>query len=178
MSLIEQFHKFRISNTKVRSLHTDLFLYFYYRGTIDNFNIYTVAGELTMAPSTIKKGLEELDELGLLHALRGALSEKKSEEKIVEKISEEKKEAEPEKKTVKRFVPPTEEEVFTELIEKHKLVSSEARILASRFFNFYESKGWKVGKTTMVSWQRALSGTWGEHIRNANKVATVKKPLR
>ena len=34
------------------------------------------------------------------------------------------------------------------------MAGSEAKV----FYDFYESKGWKVGKNPMVSWHHAMSG--------------------
>jgi hypothetical protein len=31
---------------------------------------------------------------------------------------------------------------------------------AKRFFDYYESKGWKVGKSAMVSWKACMTGQW------------------
>lgn len=35
---------------------------------------------------------------------------------------------------------------------------STAKTEAAKFVSFYESKGWKVGKTTMVNWKSAVAG--------------------
>ena len=57
----------------------------------------------------------------------------------------------------KRFVPPTVEEVRAYCIEKAYNVDAE------RFVDFYESKGWIVGKTKMKDWKASVRG-W--HSRN------------
>lgn len=49
------------------------------------------------------------------------------------------------------FVPPTLDEVSAEVALKGY------RLDASRFINFYEAKGWMVGKNKMVSWRAALA---------------------
>lgn len=51
-----------------------------------------------------------------------------------------------------RFVPPSEGEVQAYIDEKGYKVS------ARRFIDFYESKGWMVGKNKMTNWKSALSG--------------------
>ncbi len=51
-----------------------------------------------------------------------------------------------------RFSPPTVQEVEAFILEKGYTVS------AQKFVSFYESKGWMVGKTKMVSWKAAVSG--------------------
>lgn len=60
---------------------------------------------------------------------------------------------ESEKKTASRFTPPTVEEVQAYCIERGNNVDPE------RFVNFYESKGWKVGKNPMKNWKAAVR-TW------------------
>jgi hypothetical protein len=49
------------------------------------------------------------------------------------------------------FVPPTLDEVSAEVASKGY------RLDPSRFINFYEAKGWMVGKNKMVSWKAALA---------------------
>lgn len=55
-------------------------------------------------------------------------------------------------KTAKRFVPPTLEEVEKFIQENHYTVD------ATRFVDFYESKGWFVGKNKMKDWKAAVRG--------------------
>lgn len=52
----------------------------------------------------------------------------------------------------KRFVPPTLEQVSDRCRECNYGVDP------SRFWNFYESQGWKVGKNPMRDWHKALAG--------------------
>lgn len=56
-------------------------------------------------------------------------------------------------KTAKRFVPPTADEVSIYCKERKNLVDAE------RFVNFYEAKGWMVGKNKMRDWKAAVR-TW------------------
>ena len=65
------------------------------------------------------------------------------------------------KKTYKeKFEKPTLEQVYEYAMEKHGLTDSQASQFANKFWNFYESKGWLVGKSPMKSWQSAVAGTW------------------
>lgn len=57
------------------------------------------------------------------------------------------------KKSNKSFIPPTLEEVKAYCKERRNNVD------ANSFINFYESKGWYVGKNKMVSWKAAVR-TW------------------
>lgn len=66
-----------------------------------------------------------------------------------------------------RFSPPTVGEVETYCSEQRIEVD------ANRFVNFYESKGWLVGKTKMKDWQAALRG-W-ESRNNPTAKPTPKK---
>lgn len=67
---------------------------------------------------------------------------------------------------VKRFIKPTVEEIkaYMEL----KFIPN-ADYESNNFFNFYESKGWKVGKNSMKSWKSAIDGTWAKSIKEKNK---------
>jgi len=56
------------------------------------------------------------------------------------------------KKPVKRFVPPTFNEVDVYMIERGVNDNGEA----NKFCDFYESNGWKVGKNKMVNWKAAV----------------------
>jgi hypothetical protein len=52
----------------------------------------------------------------------------------------------------KRFVPPTLEQVAERCQECNYGIDP------NRFWNFYESQGWKVGKNPMRDWHKALAG--------------------
>lgn len=66
------------------------------------------------------------------------------------------------KKPVKKFKKPTVQEIFEYVTEKHPASDDKKRMeFAEHFYNFYESKGWKVGKNPMKNWQAAIS-TWKE----------------
>lgn len=55
--------------------------------------------------------------------------------------------------SVGRFTPPSPEEVKAYCIERGNNVDPE------RFYNYYESNGWKVGKNKMKDWKAAVR-TW------------------
>ena len=63
----------------------------------------------------------------------------------IEEIKESNKE-----RNIKRFVPPTREEVKTYCNEKGYSVDPD------KFVNFYESKGWMIGKNKMKDWKAAV----------------------
>ena len=71
-------------------------------------------------------------------------------------------------KNNKRFTPPTIEEVRTYCKERENSVDPES------FVNFYESKGWYVGKNKMKDWRAAVR-TWErsrKEEKNTQKTAT------
>jgi len=57
-----------------------------------------------------------------------------------------------EKPKVKRFVPPLVHDVDLYMVERGVSGTSEAH----RFYDFYESNGWKVGKNKMKCWKAAV----------------------
>lgn len=65
----------------------------------------------------------------------------------------EKKRKEKEGNEKKRFIPPTVQEVADYCKERGNTVN------ADRFVDFYESKGWKIGKEPMKDWKAAVR-TW------------------
>jgi len=69
----------------------------------------------------------------------------------------------PDKPTAKKtvFIKPTESECINYFSEK-----SQAGIEASKFFNYYESNGWMVGKNKMKNWKAAASN-WISNIKQS-----------
>lgn len=68
------------------------------------------------------------------------------------------------KKEIKHFIPPTVEDVKQYCLENNYVLDAE------RFVDFYECKGWMVGKNKMKDWKAAVR-TW---IRK-DKEGTVKR---
>ena len=64
-------------------------------------------------------------------------------------------------KPVKQFIPPTIEEIRNYCTEK-----GLTNVNPERFFYFYESNGWKVGKNKMKNWHMAASG-WNTREQSA-----------
>lgn len=56
-------------------------------------------------------------------------------------------------KRTKRFTKPTSEDVKAYCIERKNNINAE------QFIDFYESKGWKIGKESMKDWKAAVR-TW------------------
>jgi len=72
-------------------------------------------------------------------------------------------------KDTNRFNKPSVEEVKNYCKERNNGIDGEA------FWNFYESKGWKIGQTPMKSWKAAVV-TW-EKKNNANKPRDPKQAI-
>ena len=66
------------------------------------------------------------------------------------------------KRKAKPFTPPTIKEVKEYCDERHNGVDAE------RFIDFYESKGWMVGKNKMKDW-KACVRTWEKRDSRVNK---------
>ena len=56
-----------------------------------------------------------------------------------------------------RFVPPTIEDIFNYMTDEKNKEKSFAKKESEKMFNFYESKGWLVGKAKMKNWKAAAS---------------------
>ena len=70
----------------------------------------------------------------------------------------------------RRFIKPTSQEVFDYMVENE---FEFAKIESDKFVNFYDSKGWKVGKNPMVSWKSAVAN-WMKYYYERNKIQTTK----
>ena len=62
----------------------------------------------------------------------------------------------------KRFVKPTVDEVLDYCNERQNLVD------AQKFYDFYESNGWKVGKNSMKDWKASVR-TWEKNTSSGKK---------
>jgi hypothetical protein len=58
---------------------------------------------------------------------------------------------------IARFVSPTEDDIFNYMTEEKNKEKSFAKKESEKMFNWYESKGWLVGKTKMVKWKASAS---------------------
>ena len=78
------------------------------------------------------------------------ISEPKDKDKVKDKVKDKEKIY---KKEISRFQPPTLEEVSSYCSERNKGVDP------NKFIDFYQSKGWMVGKNKMKDWKAAVR-TW------------------
>ena len=77
----------------------------------------------------------------------------KASESLQDKDKDKDKDKEKNKKTIKRFTPPTVDEVRAYCTERGNNVDPQT------FVDFYEAKGWMVGSNHMKDW-RACVRTW------------------
>lgn len=98
------------------------------------------------------------------HCDGNAIKEKKEKEK------EEKKEEGRERVPRAQFTPPTLDEVISEFtLRGFPSPKSEAE----KFWNFYEAKGWLVGKTKMKKWKSAVAG-WISRSKDFTTASGIK----
>jgi len=74
------------------------------------------------------------------------------------------------KSKVKRFVKPTIEEVADYCNERSNDVDAE------KFYDYYSSNGWKVGKNAMKDWKASVR-TWEKNTTQQQKVSQPKQVL-
>lgn len=67
-----------------------------------------------------------------------------------------------------KFIKPTIEEIKNYCLERNNKVD------VNRFYDFYESKGWKVGNQPMKDWKACIR-TWEQRIKDNKKDASVPK---
>lgn len=73
--------------------------------------------------------------------------------------------------SVKRFVKPKVEEIDAYCTERNNSVD------AQQFFDYYESKGWKVGKAPMKDWKSAVR-TWERNDFNFHNKVVQEEPTK
>lgn len=68
------------------------------------------------------------------------------------------------------FIKPTIQEIKNYCIERNNKIDSE------RFFNYYESKGWMIGKNKMKDWKAAIR-TWESRTKEEKGMSKMHKHL-
>ena len=69
-----------------------------------------------------------------------------------------------------RFIKPTKKEIFDYMVEQE---FEMAKLQSESFYDFYESKGWKIGKNPMVIWRSACAN-WMKNYYERENVKTGK----
>lgn len=75
------------------------------------------------------------------------------------------------KTSLKRFKKPTTEEIQSYCTERKNNVDS------MKFFNFYESNGWKVGKNAMKDWKASIRTWESNSINKSNSDSKIGNQL-
>jgi hypothetical protein len=88
-----------------------------------------------------------------------------------DRLGKDRLELERDKNKATRFIKPTIDEIKTFLNEQE--YETDIDRYADRFYNFYESKGWKVGKEKMKDWKAAIRGWLSRD--NIKKKETVEE---
>ena len=97
--------------------------------------------------------------------------EPKENVKVNVNVNDKKKDTNVSKEKATRFLPPTAEDVRLYCAEKGYAVDAE------RFIDFYESKGWFVGKNKMKDWKAAVRN-WARSQREEKTAKGTEKPSR
>lgn len=93
-----------------------------------------------------------------------------------DRLGKDRLELERDKNKATRFIKPTIDEIKTFLNEQE--YETDIDRYADRFYNFYESKGWKVGKEKMKDWKAAIRGWLSrDNIRKIEKKETIDDTL-
>jgi hypothetical protein len=108
--------------------------------------------------------------------------EKEDEDKD-EKEDEDKKEDEgKKKKQVEKFVKPAQDDIFAYMIEytqsKNQTYAKQfLQLESSKMFNYYESKGWTIGKSPMKDW-KATTRNWllNQNAKNNPQTSCAERP--
>lgn len=76
---------------------------------------------------------------------------------------------------VLQFTKPTIEEIKEEMMQK--IDERNASIQAEKFYNYYESNGWYVGKNKMKSWRHSVAG-WLSRSKIDRKPIDIREKLK
>lgn len=122
-------------------------------------------GELNPTSNVHKSVIALLDKYNLEGYLKGSQGvqstlNNKDKDKDIVKV----------KAKVKRFVKPTVEDIFNYCSER------ENNVDCRKFFDYYESNGWKVGKNPMKDWKASVR-TWEKNTTQQQKVSQPKQVL-
>lgn len=108
------------------------------------------------------------NDAGKITETKPKYKEKEKEKEYRKEIDKEKKEPVAAAPALPRFVKPSLEEVSS-YADRMRY----AGFNAARFYAFYESNGWKVGRNPMRSWKNAVT-SW--HFRDQETSQPVKRP--
>lgn len=124
-------------------------------------------------------GLQKFDEAFVIEMIDQAIVGEWSVFKGVELSDQYKKwqkqnTTKPVKETQSRFKPPTIEEIFKYFTVEKKLTLVDAEYRAEKFFLFYDSKKWMVGKNKMSNWKSAATKSLEWEDKRTDKKISVE----
>jgi len=70
---------------------------------------------------------------------------------------------------IEKIIPP-----LLEIVKEYFEIKEQSNEQAEKFFNYYESNGWKVGKNKMVNWHCAVAN-WIKNIKTFSNDKTPKR---
>ena len=122
-------------------------------------------GELNPTSNVHKSVIALLDKYNLEGYMKGSQGvqstlNNKDKDKDIVKV----------KAKAKRFAKPTIEDIFNYCSER------ENNVDCRKFFDYYESNGWKVGKNPMKDWKASIR-TWEKNTTQQQKVSQPKQVL-
>lgn len=112
------------------------------------------AGKISAAKRAINKENTTAVPTSFQHSFNDAQQGNKI--KLKEKINKTERKKEDIKGKTSRFSAPTKEELFS-FFTSSGLNTEDAQYKAERFIQFYDSKGWMVGKNKMTNWKTAAT---------------------
>lgn len=121
-------------------------------------NFENMVGSETIGAKRIREWREKKD---LLHCNNGVTQEIEIDIDIDKDIKKEKNNINVILKEKKKFVKPSIEEIKQYCSERNNGIEAES------FYDFYESKGWKIGNTPMKDWKAAVR-TWERKDKNTS----------
>ena len=101
----------------------------------------------------INQLLRQVKDKVLIQYIYSMNTASQKEEEEEQEIEVEKNEVIKIKKPISRFAPPTVDE-----LKEHFISKGSTEIESLKFYEFYGSKGWMVGKNKMKDWKLAASG--------------------
>jgi hypothetical protein len=72
---------------------------------------------------------------------------------------------------------PTLDQVVNYIQFKMNWPGKFTKYYSEKFWNFYESKGWKVGNQSMKNWKACFNGQW-QHLKHENDFKALSEAIR
>jgi len=126
-------------------------------------------GELNPNSNVHKSVISLLEKYNLEGYMKGSQT---LPNRVQDKDMDKDKDIVKDKAKAKRFIKPSFDEITDYCNERNNNVSAE------KFYNYYESNGWKVGKNAMKDW-KACVRTWEKRqVKNNNSMSKIHSHLQ